>query len=116
MNFHDIKLPNIPGWSPVCFDNDRQEHVYFISAVIDGSTLIKIGRTYDLKKRQWQIRYDLGPKLNLLGSVNLVGSPNSSSLEKHLHKMFSETRVKGEWFSESPELLSLIEDVNNGQK
>ena len=46
-------------------------------------------------------------KLSLLGIIE-----GGRSLEKDLHKRFSDQRVKGEWFKPSPDLLMFIESVS----
>jgi hypothetical protein len=105
----------ILGWEPVSTDHDRKEYVYFIKKDLKDRPLIKIGRSYDPKKRCFQIRMDESKHIKLLAEIEVINTKNSSSLEAYLHKYFKESRVEGEWFIENENILSFIEEVKNGK-
>ena len=77
----------------------RGERVYFIQA---SGGLIKIGCTRDLRKRWANLRTLIPVDLTLLGSI-----PGYRDIEHALHVRFEASRVHGEWFKPSPEILSL---------
>lgn len=75
--------------------------VYFMRRT-DG--LIKIGYSYDPKKRLFQVRAQCKQQVDILATVQ-----GAKKLEGDLHKKYAADRVEGEWFAESPELLAEIE-------
>lgn len=101
-------LEPILGWHPEQI-KDRPDYVYFIENTQAG--LIKIGRSWKPELRLQQIARDV---LKVRGLIQVSGSQNSASLEKHLHRYFAETRIEGEWFLESAALNDLIKAVKEG--
>ena len=67
--------------------------------------LIKIGFSDDVRTRVTQLKSSAPP-----GEITFLGyMPGDRSMEKHLHKKFSEYRSYGEWFRSHSALLMLIE-------
>lgn len=87
--------PPLPTWD---------SRVYFIA---DEDGYIKIGQARDPQQRLAGLQTGHRQHLTLLGT--LAGGP---AREADLHRRFAEQRVRGEWFSPSPELLALIEGIN----
>jgi hypothetical protein len=82
--------------------NSDARSLYFIrNPYLD---LIKIGIADDVTQRLWSLECACGVPLDLLRVVK-AGAP----YEPHLHDAFRETRLFGEWFRPTPELLRLIE-------
>ena len=80
--------------------------VYFIQAGVNGA--IKIGYTDNVGKRLKQIQTGNPHKLNLLKVVN-----GGFDVESSIHKLFSEYRLEGEWFTPSREIMEYIDIDNN---
>lgn len=78
------------------------ERIYIIRGEL--SRMCKIGWSVDVNKRLRAIQASSGEKLELLALF-----AGSREVEQHLHRKFAADRVHGEWFRESPALLSLIE-------
>ncbi len=70
--------------------------VYFMRR----ENLIKIGTTYDLKRRA-----------AALNATIVAKTPGSYSKEAQMHKRFEKLRRHGEWFEPGPELLKLINEL-----
>lgn len=82
----------------------KHEYVYFLTA---DNGLTKIGRTRNLGQRIHHFTTKLPYELK---ETLIIKTTDSSALETHLHKMFSDKRVRGEWF----QLTS--EDFDNVRK
>lgn len=78
-------------------------YVYFVQG--ETTELIKIGITsQDINLRIMDMQCGSPDRLTLLGIMCV----KSRVVEKVLHKHFASTRVHGEWFRPSPELLEYI--------
>lgn len=108
-------MSKILGWSPISFEHDRKEFVYFIKKQLPEQNLIKIGRSCDPKKRCFQIRLEETRNISLLTSIQVINTKNSSSLEAYLHRYFKSDKFSGEWFYETEQLKQFIEEVKNGK-
>lgn len=78
----------------------NQAWVYFMRR----ERLIKIGTTYELKKRA-----------AVLNAVVLAKTPGSYSEEARLHNRFAALRRHGEWFEPGPELMKLINELRKAE-
>lgn len=78
--------------------------VYFLRA--EGR--IKIGYSDDVEKRAKQV-FRAYPDGEILGSM-----PGDRALEAHLHRKFADSRLFGEWFEPSDDLMTLIGVVCTG--
>lgn len=67
------------------------EHVYLIGSA--GSSVVKIGRSGDIRTRLQQIQRMSPAPLGILWST-----PGGSAVEKALHRHFKALRMHGEWF------------------
>lgn len=76
--------------------------VYFFHDEREG--LIKIGYTANVERRLRQIENARRSRLIVLGACR-----GTFADEQTLHDQFSATRIDGEWFRETPELLALID-------
>lgn len=76
--------------------------VYFIEAI--GVPLVKIGVTRDLTKR-FRMMQSCSPLPLVVAAVDQSGDLIT---EVELHHRFRDQRCRGEWFSISPELRSVI--------
>jgi hypothetical protein len=66
--------------------------VYFV----EGNKLIKIGKTWNLKKRMCSLNSASPIELKLIGYCETKYPDN---LEQYLHKLFEDYRIRGEWFN-----------------
>jgi len=88
---------------------DRRYWIYFIEAL--GQDLIKIGHSYRIKKRLSAL--GAGPwQLDLLLAVR----ETETLTELVVHNMFYSTRVKGEWFKDTPELRTYIDELKENHE
>lgn len=78
----------------------KRNYVYFVRN--PKTREIKIGQSEDVRRRLKELSTKEKCSLELLGVVE------APLIEKELHSMFSETRLHGEWFSPSVELLDYI--------
>lgn len=65
---------------------------------------IKIGSTTQMRVRLWALKPD----------VLLAAEEGGRMLELHRHRQFSTSRLDGEWFSASAELLAHIDSLIGG--
>lgn len=79
--------------------------VYFIR--FPPSEMIKVGVTVDLTQRMRTFRTVAVPEI-------LAVTPGGYLLERELHQRFDHLRTRGEFFSPDPELLALIDSINEG--
>lgn len=78
----------------------RDDHLYFILNA--GLGIIKIGISNDVEARRIQLEHACGVPLDILRVVD-----GGSKFEEDLHDAFGPTRLRGEWFAPSDELLEL---------
>ena len=71
--------------------------LYFIRQGTTG--LVKIGHSHDPDARLRELQTSNGESLVLLGS-----RPGTRADEAELHEVYADLRVRGEWFTETPEL------------
>lgn len=76
--------------------------IYFIYDKVNKA--IKIGRAGDPKRRLTSLQIGSVSKLTMLGIL-----PGDAREEGDLHRRFASDRIRGEWFRESPAILSYIE-------
>lgn len=76
-------------------------HLYFIANPALG--IIKIGVSQDVKARRKTLELQCGVRLDVLRVVE-----HGAHFEQLLHEALYETRLLGEWFEPSSELLSVI--------
>jgi hypothetical protein len=81
-------------------------YIYFIICCATGA--VKIGRADDVKKRLSGLQISSPGKLSLLCHFRAP-----SVFEGVLHTIFSKSRIRGEWFSITDELLDLAEIGND---
>lgn len=75
--------------------------VYFIAD--QNAKQIKIGRAVNVKARLSSLQGGSTNELQLLGAL-----AGGKELERELHQRFAESRIRGEWFRPTGELLHLI--------
>jgi hypothetical protein len=80
----------------VCLMTD----LYFIRNPLVG--YIKIGISSNVPQRLKALEFSCGMSLELLRVI-----PNQGIAESCLHDLFAESRIKGEWFSPTAELVEL---------
>lgn len=80
--------------------------VYFIRRKGDPSGLIKIGLTSDLSRRLASMETTIPEGIDLLVAID-GGEP----VEAHFHALFRDSRVSGEWFVPSADLLACIDGL-----
>ena len=81
---------------------DRDGQVYFITYGESGP--IKIGFTSNFDYRLQHLQTSCPYPLVVLGMIDAT-----PALEYALHQQFREHRMRGEWFSPSPDILAEIE-------
>ncbi len=69
---------------------NSDDDLYFISNGVDS---IKIGRSKNVKKRLSHLQIGSAQKLDIF-----FVAKNKGFMECHLHKFFSDFKIKGEWF------------------
>lgn len=79
----------------------KGRRVYFIA---DDVGRLKIGVAADPHERLRYLQVGCAGRLRLIGSL-----PGSFDLERHLHGLFADLRLTGEWFIASRELLKEVE-------
>lgn len=78
--------------------------VYFIGGDIGA---IKIGRAIRPKRRLMQLQMGSPIEISILAITE-----GGAELEAAYHSRFADTRLRGEWFARSPELMAEISRVN----
>lgn len=76
--------------------------VYFVQSEDGGP--IKIGWAQDVASRVRQLQVGQSRRLRVIDAIQC-----RRSYERDLHRQFAESRLFGEWFEPTPELLELIE-------
>lgn len=87
----------------------KSDRVYFIQS--GGSRAIKIGVSWNPARRLSDLQAGHHEKLFLIAEV-----PGDVTMERELHKEFASTRMSGEWFSCTDELLSRIDYLVNMER
>lgn len=82
-------------------------YVYFIKTR-DNAQLIKIGKAADVQKRLGQLQTGNASQLKLMGTIECSSEMEALELERKLHEMFKDLRVRGEWFRCSQNLRNFI--------
>lgn len=80
------------------------KNIYFIQAGADGPIKIGIARRVDVRLRTLQTAN--AQRLRLLGVYRGLALE-----EKQLHADFASSRIGGEWFHPTPELLHLVSRI-----
>lgn len=78
-------------------------YVYFIKESAMGS--IKIGKSYDVRKRLKAIQACLPQTIEILGVID-----GGIAKERQLQKQFIHLKIHGEWFMPGKELLDFINE------
>lgn len=81
--------------------------IYFYQST--ATKTIKIGKTYDLQKRQRRIENSHGHEVTLLKAIKVP----DESYERAIQKQFKHLRLKGEWFRLAPDLQQYIDNLPN---
>ncbi len=95
-NINNSKLPKGFVW------------IYFVK--LDGFDYIKIGKSSQLKARLSSLAIGFPVKLILLCKFIAL-----NHVERMLHQMFDEDRVRGEWFNGTDQIKSFMELINSGE-
>lgn len=82
----------------------RKEYVYFI----EDEDHIKIGRSYDPRKRLFQIRLEKTKDIKIVKTIETNSIEDSIRIEKYFHEVFDEYRVQGEWFEKNIALTKFL--------
>jgi hypothetical protein len=80
----------------------KRQCVYFLKGLTTGN--IKIGYSHDLRNRMVSIRTSCAERLQLLLVLD-----GDQSTEAAIHRILRPWRQRGEWFSDSEDVLHLIE-------
>lgn len=86
--------------------SSNRDLVYFIQD--EDTKYIKIGHSRNLKKRLNSMQTGSSSKLKLL-----VWEDVGRAGEKQLHSIFSNSRVRGEWYKPTIALLTYINELLN---
>ena len=76
------------------------DFIYFIQ---DTRGRVKIGRTYNVRKRLQSLRAVCGDELSLARVVT-----GGRAVERWFHRKFAAHRMRGEWFWFAPEMMTVI--------
>lgn len=83
----------------------RPTNIYF--ATCDAPDFpIKIGMAFNVRRRMVVLQVSLPYKLILLATM-----PGTQADEHRLHIGFYQSRLEGEWFARTPELMALISSL-----
>jgi DNA-binding Xre family transcriptional regulator len=113
-NFFECKIDTLLNTVPnkpvdyshlIDYKDNRNGIVYFLAA---DNGLIKIGRTANFLQRQKTIEMTDKVKTEL---INYIATFDTPELELTFHKLFSEKRIKGEWFDLNESDLKLIKSL-----
>jgi hypothetical protein len=85
---------------------DKTYYVYFLSAKSENFP-VKIGITETRAGRFRSIQSALPFEVEVIGMVPV----KDPIFERRLHRQFAGSRLQGEWFTRSPELLAAIEKL-----
>lgn len=94
------RIVGVPGHMT---DIPRRQGVYIIRGA--GTGVYKIGFSRDMRSRINMLR--LGSPVDTEVALLLVDA--GELMEVELHKRFADSRIHGEWFRETPELVAFIE-------
>lgn len=72
-------------------------YVYFIKTR-DNAQLIKVGKAADVQKRLSQLQTGNAAELKLIGVIECRSDREALELERRIHSVFRDLRVRGEWF------------------
>lgn len=81
--------------------NYKNCFVYFIS----NGQAIKIGYAQDVDRRIFGLQTASHLELKLIGKIS-----GGRIVEKYIHSLFEEKRIRGEWFEHCEEILNFIEE------
>lgn len=81
---------------------ERPGFIYFIRAGDGGD--IKIGHAHNVERRLKNLQVAQADHLQVLLTI-----PGDRSFEKRLHRKFSRSHIRGEWFRPTKALLRFIE-------
>ena len=80
--------------------------------VIELKKKIKVGITYDFKKRYSSIKTGSGIKDNEV--INTFHYPDLSLLESRIKRLFKKQKIAGEWFYKQDIVLDFVEILKKG--
>ncbi len=83
--------------------------VYFMQEDVAGGA-IKIGRAANPVKRLLTLQTGTPRPLRLLCVI-----PGGARLEVTMHAAFAASRMNGEWFEPTPDMLALIAEISQGK-
>lgn len=89
----------------------EKHYVYFIGAVnpnTESLEAIKIGISEDPVKRLQSMTTDNHLPLVLMSTIECTTENTALAVEKRYHDKYKESRIKGEWFSITPNLIKDI--------
>lgn len=95
---HDIDLTK--------FKNGN--YIYFLLISVPGYCPIKIGVAQDVRLRLMQYKTHSPLSLSVLGIKIETDKRTMAKDEKRIHEMFKNSRLGGEWFAGTPELIRFI--------
>lgn len=87
--------------------------IYFLQQK-DEVGLIKIGRSSNIPRRLSELSVANPKPLKLLHSFECVSEKAAKHVENTLHKTFSWSKTRGEWFTPSSQLRELIAALASG--
>lgn len=83
--------------------------IYFLQSQTNSQ--IKIGYTANIHQRIKNLQYQKKDKLELLAAA-----PGDYDYEAHLHRLFKQHNIEGEWFNPDPEIFQYIDRLINLNK
>lgn len=84
--------------------NEPYSRVYFLRGVDTGR--IKIGTAMEPAKRLASLQTGCSERLEIVATV-----AGDASLERRLHERFKQSRMHGEWFHPTTELVAFIDGI-----
>lgn len=103
-----IKI-NLDSWEEIWDFLESQNEPEYVYVISDGYQSVKIGRSVNPGQRLKSLQTSNPLPLKLLGYC-----PNVSPLEeKELHKRLRKSKIQGEWFKLTPEVIEVITEIKS---
>ena len=81
--------------------------MYAVEVAAEGRP-VKIGLAQNVKARMWNLRVSCPFPMNLLACV-----PINREIERAVHRHLEPFRIRGEWFTRTPEVDAVIDAIAN---
>ena len=84
--------------------------VYFVLSPDTTPRMVKIGNTFNMRRRMEELKVRVPGRLLLMCLVPYGNMRHAQQGERHFHKHFNASRSHGEWFRWSEEIIEFIKE------